>query len=469
MHRTKIVATIGPASETEEQIKDLLMAGANVIRFNMKHGTVEWHKERIQRVQKVSEEIKIPVGILIDLQGPEIRIETLNKEPMALALDEHVVLSADFVDGEKTIRVPDQEVIDALKVGDEVLIDDGFMEFDVVSAHGSGWNLRSKGNYTVTHRKGMNLPGVNLTLASLIDADLDKLDMATTEHIDFVALSFVRDAEDIRVLREEMAKRNVIAQVCAKVENAKALDNIDEIIAAADCVMVARGDLGIEVPYEELSYWQKKIIHKCRLANKPVITATQMLQSMVDSPRPTRAEVSDVANAVFDGSDAVMLSGETAQGKYPKQAVAAMHRIVQFNEEKVILPPLAHEGRLNQTEAITRAAMHLVENNRDFDIAGIVVFTETGNTARALSRFRPNLPIIALTQDDKVRDELCLAYGVMSFLTTFPEGDIVSVDPIIENLKTRGLVSEGQRLLFIHGHRWNEPGLTNTLSLKEVL
>lgn len=469
MHRTKIVATIGPSSDTEAGIKDLLNAGANVIRFNMKHATVDWHRERIQRVQKVADELQKPVGILIDLQGPEIRIETKDKEPMAVAEGEQVVLANDYFEGEKTIFVPDVEVINALKVGDQVLIDDGFLEFEVVSKHARGWTLRSAGNYTVTHRKGMNLPGVSLTLASLINADLDKLDLASKEHVDFVALSFVRTAEDIRVLREEMAKRGVNAQVCAKIENAKALENLDEIIAVSDCVMVARGDLGIEVPFEELSYWQKKMIYKCRLANKPVITATQMLQSMIDSPRPTRAEVSDVANAVFDGSDAVMLSGESAQGKYPKQAVATMHRIVEFNESKVVLPPLTQEGRLSQTEAVTRAAMHLIENNRDFEIAGIVVFTETGNTARALSRFRPDLPIIALTQNDKVRDQLCLAYGVMPFMMDFPQGDIVSVDSVIAELKSRGLVSTGQRLLFIHGHRWSEPGLTNTLSLKEVV
>lgn len=469
MHRTKIVATIGPASDSEQGIRDLIQAGANIIRFNMKHGTVEWHQERIQRVQQVADSLNMPVGILIDLQGPEIRIETLNKEPMVVAEGEHLLLSATYLDGMKTICVPEQKVIDALDIGDEVLIDDGFMEFEVIEHHEQGWMLRSNGDYNVTHRKGMNLPGVKLTLASLIDSDLDKLDLASKEHVDFVALSFVRDAEDIRILREEMAKRGVNAAVCAKIENASALEHLDEIIAVSDCLMVARGDLGIEVAFEELTYWQKKMIYACRMANKPVITATQMLQSMVDSPRPTRAEVSDVANAVFDGSDAVMLSGETAQGKYPKQAVATMHRIVEFNEEKVMLPELVQEGRLTQTEAVTRAAMHLLDNNRDFDIAGIVVFTETGSTARALSRFRPGLPIIALTQNDKVRDQLCLAYGVMSFLTEFPQGDIVSVEPIIADLKERGLVSTGQRLLFIHGHRWNEPGLTNTLSLKEVV
>ncbi|MCD8484482.1 pyruvate kinase [Candidatus Woesebacteria bacterium] len=468
MHRTKIVSTIGPVSDSEEVMAALMKAGADVFRFNMKHGDVAWHEERIKRAQKVADELGRAIGILIDLQGPEIRIETLDKEPMQLEKDEEVILATDFVEGKKTIRVADEGVINALSVGDEVLIDDGFMEFDVIGEAESGLRMRARANYTVTHRKGMNLPGIKLDLASLIDDDLKKLDMASREHVDFVALSFVRDAEDIRILREEMKRRSIDAHVVAKVENAAALENIDEIIESSDSIMIARGDLGIEVPYEELAYWQKKLIYKCRRAEKPVITATQMLQSMVDSPRPTRAEVTDVANAVFDGSDAVMLSGETAQGKYPAGAVAAMRRIVEFNEDKVILPPLSDLGTLDQTEAITHAAMNLVSQNTDYDIAGIVVFTETGNTARALSRFRPGVPLIALTQDEKVRDELMLAYGVSPILTEFPEGDIISVDPVIEHLKEQGVVKTGQRLLFVHGHRWSEPGLTNTLALKEV-
>ncbi len=232
--------------------------------------------------------------------------------------------------------------------------------------------------------------------------------------------------------------------------------------------MVARGDLGIEVPFEEISYWQKTMIHKCRLAGKPVITATQMLQSMIEAPRPTRAEVSDVANAIFDGTDAIMLSGESAQGKYPVLAVATMRRIAEFNEEKVVLPPLPTDGIFDQTETITHAAMSIVDEEKSFNIAAIVVFTETGTTARKISRFRPHMPIIALTEDAKVRDELCLSYGVIPMLMDFPEGDIFSVEPIIEHLKSMKVVEKGQRLLFIHGHRWREPGLTNTLSIKEV-
>lgn len=466
MNRTKIVATIGPASDSEEMIAQMLKAGANVIRFNMKHGTVDWHEERIARVQKIADELQIPVGILIDLQGPEIRIETADKAPIQVKKDEELWLSNEFDPDRKGVRVEQEGVIKALAVGDEVLIDDGFFEFDVVKKEKNGVVIRARADYSVGHRKGMNLPGVKLDLASLIDDDLKKLDMATKQHVDFVALSFVRDVKDIEILRGEMNKRKIKAQICAKIENAAALENLDEIIEASDNIMIARGDLGIETPFEELAYWQKTMIYKCRMAGKSVITATQMLQSMVDQPRPTRAEVSDVANSVFDGTDAVMLSGETANGKYPALAVATQRRIANFNEDKVELAPIFFERKLSQTETITQAAMSIVEH--DDKIAAIVVFTETGTTARMLSRFRPEIPIIALTQDGKARDQLTLSYGVMPFLMDFPEGDISALGPVIEQLKKSNIVEKGQRVLFIHGARWKEPGLTNTLSIQEI-
>ncbi len=469
MQKTKIVATIGPSSDTEEKITALIQAGANVFRFNMKHGDVAWHTERIQRAQAVADRLNVSIGILIDLQGPEIRIETLNKEPVTVVKGEEILLSADFVSGRKGFRVPDPLVINGLQVGDQVLIDDGFLEFKVVRRDEQGLVLQAAADYLINNRKGMNLPGVHLELASLIEDDFKKLDMAAQEKVDFVALSFVRTAEDLRILRSEMAKRQINAHIVAKIENAKAIENLDEIISECDAVMVARGDLAVEIPYEELTYWQKTIIHKCRQAGKAVITATQMLQSMIDSPRPTRAEVSDVANAVFDGTDAVMLSGETAQGNYPEEAVKAMHRIAEFNEAKVMLPPLEETHALSQTESITRAVTTLLGQRRAFDISAIVVFTETGETARKLARFRPELPIIALTETAKTCDELCLSYGVYPLVMEFPEGDIVSLEPIIAKLKDLKIIHTGDRLMFVHGHRWKEPGLTNTLSVKEVV
>lgn len=466
MNRTKIVATIGPASDTEKTMAGLIRAGVNVFRFNMKHGTPEWHEERIQLAQKVANEAGVPVGILIDLQGPEIRISTADQKPLIVEEGEEILMSPEFVEDKKGFKVGDQKVIDALDTGDVVLIDDGFFEFDVVAKSEVGLTLKSRGNYALGHRKGMNLPGVKLDLASLIDDDFKRLDMAARNQIDFVALSFVRDAKDITILRSEMKKRQINAHVCAKIENQAALQNLDEIIEAADAVMIARGDLGIEVPFEELAYWQKTMIHKCRTAGKAVITATQMLNSMENSVRPTRAEVSDVANAVFDGTDAVMLSGESANGKYPELAVATMRRIVNFNEDKVEVPPVFYDRDLTQTETITQAAMSIVEE--DPDLAAIVVFTETGTTARMISRYRPDVPIIAVTQSPKTQEELCLSYGVVGVTMDFPEGDITTVDPLMMELKTAGVVEEGQRVLFIHGARWQEPGLTNTLAIRQV-
>lgn len=466
MNRTKIVATIGLASDNEKAIAGMIRAGANVFRFNMKHGTPEWHEERIQLVQKVANKMGVPVGILIDLQGPEIRIETADKKPLIVEEGEEILLSSEFHKDQKQIRVADQKVIDALEEGDEVLIDDGFFEFDVTKKTKLGLTIKSRGNYAVSHRKGMNLPGVKLDLASLIDDDFKRLDMAARQNIDFVALSFVRDAKDIQILRQEMVKRKISAHVVAKIENQAALQNLDEIIEACDAVMIARGDLGIEVPFEELTYWQKTLIHRCRAAGKAVITATQMLNSMEDSVRPTRAEVSDVANAVFDGTDAVMLSGETANGKYPELAVATMRRIINFNEDKVEVPPVEHNDRLTQTETITEAAVNITL--QDPDIAALVVFTETGTTARMLSRYRPDVPIIAATQSTKVQEELCLSYGVSSVVMCFPNGEITSVDPLLDQLVNEGVVQPGQRVIFIHGERWQEPGLTNTLKIREV-
>lgn len=467
MNRTKIVATIGPVSDNEETLAAIIKAGANVLRFNMKHGTPEWHQERIRRAQKAADESGMPIGILIDLQGPEIRIETPNEKPMMVEKGEVLFMGTEH-QGEKSIRVRNERVLSQLKPGTEILIDDGFVEFDVVEKVENGIMIKARDNYAIGHRKGMNVPSVELDLASLIDSDLANLDMAAREHVDFVALSFVQSAKDIEILRKEMKSRNMNAQVCAKIETATALNNLDEIIAATDCLMIARGDLGIEVPFEEVAYWQKTMIAKCRAAGKAVITATQMLQSMEENPRPTRAEVSDVANAVFDGTDAVMLSGESASGKYPALAVAVMRRIVNFNEDKVEVPPIEYNEELTQTETITESAVSIVLN--DADIAAMVVFTETGTTARMLSRFRVDVPIIAVTQDDKTRDELCLSYGVVPQVMKFPNGDIdiTSVQPLIDQLCEAGVVTKGERIVFVHGARWQEPGLTNTLSVREV-
>ncbi|KKP29270.1 MAG: Pyruvate kinase [Candidatus Nomurabacteria bacterium GW2011_GWF1_31_48] len=296
---TKIVATIGPASDTEEIIEHLIEAGVNVFRFNTKHGTTQWHEERIKRVQQIANKLGKDIGILMDLQGPEIRLETFDKKPIFVERGETLKITVEPTEKFKSICIPRKEVFEALNKGDQILIDDGSIELKVTSVSESLIEAVTEDPGEIGHRKGVNFPGVRVDLPSLIKDDLEKLSMAGVNKVDFVALSFCRTKMDVENLRKELEKRKMKSMVVAKIESREALDNIDEIIEAADGIMVARGDLGVEVPIEELAYWQKKIIEKCRVRNKPVITATQMLQSMIENLRPTRAEATDVANAVL--------------------------------------------------------------------------------------------------------------------------------------------------------------------------
>ncbi|MBI5151783.1 MAG: pyruvate kinase [Candidatus Pacebacteria bacterium] len=465
--KTKIVATLGPVSDSPEKIHALIQAGVNIFRFNMKHADIAWHNERILRVQNIADSLGVSIGILIDLQGPEIRIETTNAADISLKKGAHIVFAHEFRGTEPLVRIPQQLVFDVLNTGDEFSIDDGFLEFRVIEKQDNAFVAEALDDCVIKHRKGMNIPGKDIDLPSLIDDDLKKLDMAAKTKVDFVALSFSRTKEDIEILREEMKKRNVNAHVVAKIESQQALDHLDDLIEASDAIMVARGDLGIEVPIEELAYWQKLIITKCRIARKPVITATQMLQSMIDNPRPTRAEATDVANAVFDGTDAVMLSGESASGRFPVKAVSAMARIAKFNEDKTSVPHIRIEQD-GTTELVVDAAVAMLEKHQNITIDAVIVFTETGHTARAISSFRPKVPIIAVTDHQKTVETLTLSYGVISVFAEFPSGSFESAEGMLHQLKKSQHIREGQTVLIIHGVHWKQPGLTNSLSIVKV-
>lgn len=304
-------------------------------------------------------------------------------------------------------------------------------------------------------------------LPSLDEADYEKLDMATRVGVDYVALSFCRNRKDILILREELNKRNLTLGIIAKVENQESLNNIDEIIEEADVIMVARGDLGVEVPIEQLAYWQKEIVTKCRVAGKPVIVATQMLESMQENPRPTRAEATDVSNAVLDGTDAVMLSGETAFGTYPVQAVTAMAKIAEFNEPKSdCRTPI--EAIDNTTQAIVHAVRQILWDDRNLNVAAIVVFTDTGFTARAISALRTDQPVIAITNDCSVVDRLMVSYGVIPFEAHFPTGEFKLPEDILDKLRGEKIIESGQLVLVVHGQHWNNPNNTNSLALVRV-
>lgn len=463
MKYTKIVATIGPASDSVETISDLIDAGVNVFRFNMKHADAPWHEERIIRVKSVAEKKKTAVGVLIDLQGPEIRMQTFDHAPLEVSKNEEIKLSDNFLD-EKTVVIPNTEVIEKLKKGDTVLIDDGFIELHITGRKKEVVIAKAIEDTIIHSRKTVTIPNITLSIPSLTSEDIDRLYLGKKTNVDFVALSYVRNARDVEELKKQMKRIGLSAHIVAKMESRESVKNLDEIIACADAVMVARGDLGVEVPFEQIAYWQETIVEKCRQAAKPVIVATQMLESMIHSPRPTRAEATDVANAVLDGTDAVMLSGETASGKYPLAAVKAMARIARFNEGRRsgFVPKLTEQG---ETELIVDAAMTTIKLDHGPNIDSIVVFTESGYTALALARYRPNIPIIAVTDSPQTVQRLTLVYGASAYLTKFPEGEFRLPKDVLGNLKKKKLIATGDKLLVVHGQHWNRPGQTNAIML----
>lgn len=467
---TKIVATIGPATESEEVISKLLEAGMNVARFNTKHNEPAWHHERIRRVKAVADNMGLPVGVLLDLQGPEIRSVLPNGvDSFHVKAGEVVTFTCRHDTPEQKAVIVPQAMINALQETNQILIEDGLGEFVVVGKPNE-YELTTKvaEDLEIKKRKTINTPGVTLDLPSLVEADYGHLDAATNDLIDFVALSFVRNAQDIKNLKTELANRNLNIKIIAKIENQAAIDNIDEIIDESDGIMVARGDLAVEVPYEEMAHWQKVIIYKSRLRAKPVITATQMLMSMVTSPRPSRAEVTDVANAVYDGTDAVMLSDETTIGKYPIKAVSTQAKIVAYTE-KYARPPIIDPHDEDCTTAITHAAISLISASErpssPLNIDAVVCLTDGGATARFLARFR-NCPLIhAFTESKQTFNRLSLVYGVKPYIVDMEDEKIILTEEIEHFIKEHQIAKTGDTVLIVHGTFWKKPGLTNTLKV----
>lgn len=464
--QTKIVATIGPATETKETLKAMIEAGMNVARFNTKHSTPKWHLERIKRVKQVSSELEVPVAVLVDLQGPEIRIDLPNKTAFSLAKGEEVEFTPNRQQKtEKIIYIP-ENIVHYFSKGSLILTDDGACEFIVKKINDGSFTAQAIGACRVEDRKTMNTPGTILGMPSITDRDRQYLAKIDSELIDYVGLSFVRDLKDIQNLEAELEKNEIEAKIISKIENESALDNLAEIIRASDGIMIARGDLGIEVDYQELTFWQKKIIEDCRDAATPVITATQMLESMTEHPRPTRAEVSDVANAIYDGTDAIMLSGETTIGKYPIEAVRTQTEIAQFNEQHANHKIKWPKNDCNSLDITSNAANLLKHSAQKID--SIVCLTETGHTARLLSRFRPKLPIDAVTHNEDTYRALTLSYGVQPKMIDFPEGRIDFSPELITAFVEAGVVRPGETVLVVHGSVWKKPGLTNTMSLINI-
>lgn len=463
---TKIVATIGPASETEDQIDRLIDAGVDVFRFNTKHSTPEWHEEHIRLVQSVANRKGSTVGILLDLQGPELRLETKDKETVMVEVGQKVKIGLSFVDDIQVI-IPHKIVFEILKPGDELLIDDGFVETEVLEVAEDYLMVEVKNDSVIKHRKGVNLPGKDIDFPAMIENDIRQLDKNAQSKVDYIGLSFVRSAKDILLLRGEMEKRGMEAKIVAKIENQAALDRIDEIIEEADVIMVARGDLGVEVPIEQLAYWQKSIIEKCRVASKPVITATQMLESMILNPRPTRAEVTDVANAILDGTDAIMLSAECASGKYPVRSVETMSKIAKWNEHQRPADSIVFTDK-SVSAVVTSAAVSVARSNMERKVDGIVVFTETGASALTIARYRLNVPVIAVTASEKVAESMVVSYGITPVVINMKGGKFTTPKVVFDELVKREILDRGDLVVVVHGSRWYGFGMTNAVQVSAV-
>lgn len=473
---TKIVATIGPSTDSEENIERLIKSGVNIFRFNFKHNTVDWHSERIERVTKVAKRLGCPVGKLIDLQGPEIRIN-MPWEEIEIMPNELILFGPEsFETEEKGFSISHPDIIKHLKDGQKLVADDGAFTFYVVKKDKTTY-LKSASKGILKHRKSLNIPGADFPFPVLIDRDFEGLELAARNQVNFVALSFVRSAADLRTMRREMKKFDLHAHVVAKIETKKALDHLDQIIEASDAVMVARGDLGVELPIEEVPYYQKMMIKKCMAEGKPVITATQMLQSMVENPYPTRAEVSDIANAVYDQTDCVMLSGETANGNYPLETVDIMRKTVIFHEPKTVedLRGKFHFS-IKDTEALICDAaysLYIQYIKLHQKIGGFIVFSASGNTARLISRYRPRVPIFSFVPDRMVYESLTINFGVEPFVNTMDtdeHGQVrrEEIKKAINHLVQQKRVKKGTKLIVVHGDFWGKKGGTSTLRIVEA-
>src|SRR5579872_938992 len=420
MRRTKIVCTIGPATNSEAQLEQLMRAGMNVARLNFSHGTHQEHEQVIERVRAISARLGYAVAILQDLQGPKIRVGMLQDgKPVTLVNNTQVTITTRDVTGnEQIISTTYKALPQDVKVGDRILLDDGLLELSVLSANGTDVQCLVVHGGALGEHKGINLPGVAVSAPALTEKDRNDLQFGIKHGVDYVALSFVRRPEDVREAKDliqqyiteaygEEEKRNI--PLIAKIEKPEAIEHLDDILTVTDGVMVARGDLGVEMAQEKVPLIQKRIINRCNDLGLPVITATQMLESMITNPRPTRAEASDVANAILDGTDAVMLSGETAAGAYPIEAVQMMVRIALETESGNRTARQPQCKRLTQAHAVSHAARALAE---EASVQAIVVFTRTGASAHLISKDRPRTPILAYTPSERVYRQLALWWGV---------------------------------------------------------
>jgi len=472
LRRTKIVCTIGPASASARVLRKMVDRGMDVARLNFSHGTREGHRSVIQTIRQISGERGKEVGILQDLAGPKIRVGGIQGGSVLLKPRAELTLTSREVPGdEREVSISLPALPSLVKKGDTILLSDGALELKVLSRDGQDIHCRILVGGWLGAHKGINLPATTLSIPALTDKDREDMEVGILEGVDFMALSFVRDASDLEQARQILKAREADIPLIAKIEKHEALDHLDEIVAASDGLMVARGDLGVEIPLENVPMLQKAIIAKANQAGKPVITATQMLGSMVENPRPTRAEVTDVANALLDGTDAVMLSEETAAGRFPAEAVAMMARIAIRTERTFPGEGPANEGshmdrrKGDISEAISHATRSMAI---DISAKAIITCTTSGSTARQVAKYRPPVPIIAISPHLSTVRRLSLSWGVLPLLSGAYRNTDEMIDRALERASQSGILHKGDAVVITAGIRAGVPGSTNLLKATVV-
>lgn len=468
MKKTKIICTLGPSVDDEKILNDIINAGMDVARFNFSHGDHESQQERVDRVRKVIKENDKDVALLLDTKGPEIRIGKFENNAIVLNEGEFFVLyNKDMLGNQDGVSISHKELYKDMKPGKVILINDGVIELVVVNVDGKDIVCKIINGGVVSNNKGVNIPDTDTHLPSLTEQDIKDIEFAIKNDFDFIAASFVRKVDDVLAVREVLSKHNANnIKIISKIENREGVNNFDEILAVSDGIMVARGDLGVEIPFEEIPALQKKMCEKCNEQHKIVIVATQMLESMINNVKPTRAEVSDVANAIYDGASAIMLSGESAAGKYPVESVQTMAKVATKTERAIASDMNFTSGDVGSIGAAI--ALSAVVSAEIVDASVIVCLTESGKTAKTISFNKPSCPILAITHDDKVVRELMLTWGVYP-IKLDDNYDIEHIFDIgIDNAIQKGLAVKGDTVVITSGENISKEGSTNILRICEI-
>lgn len=470
MKKTKIICTLGPSTDNDNVLKELIQSGMDIARFNFSHADHEEHLGRFKKIVALRNELNIPIATLLDTKGPEIRIGTFRDKKIQMKEGQTFILTTRDIEGDETqVAISYPELIHDIKIGSTILIDDGLIEMTVTDLTSTDIICQVKNSGNISDRKGVNVPGTFLSMPFISEKDREDILFAIKQGYDFIAASFVRSAKDVLEIRKIINETKSLTKIIAKIENLQGVENINEIIEASDGIMIARGDMGVEIPYEEVPVIQKMIIKKVYAQGKQVITATQMLDSMMKNPRPTRAETTDVANAVYDGTSAIMLSGETAAGKYPVEALKTMVKIVIRTESDIDYKKRFRLQDVYQnpdiTDAISRAT---VTTSHDLNAKMIITVTTSGRTARMVSRYRPSCPILACTTDPVVYRQLNMAWGVTPLLIPVEHDTFELFDHSIQAVEKTGYLNKGDLTVLTAGVPLGISGTTNLIKVQIV-